>query len=153
MSTGALQATLPLYQEACKFWDDLTSNCHEQLDAINNLVAQQSARSKGIQFRASELKLELLRPSFPSTEITVDLAFEHWGPAIQLSVKGEEADQLYFYPEEFDFRIGLDSDQSVVAISSEGKSLDAHQFTKYILQHFRRSYPGISLPCPECMLS
>ena len=78
--------------------------------------------------------------------------FEHWGPKIAGSVRGYQEEDLRFYPEEFEFTLASDEDDRMVAVTSEGRSLTPHEFAKYVAQNFRRSYPGISLPCPDSPL-
>jgi hypothetical protein len=91
----------------------------------------------------------MVRQARPSTEIQLNLTFEHWGPKISGLVRGEQEGGLHFYPEEFEFAIGCDQYDRVVAITHDGGSLSPHEFAKYVAQHFRRCFPGISLPSPE----
>jgi hypothetical protein len=150
MSAAALQATLPHYQEALGYWDDFTVQCQRHVQAINTVVTEKGLPlAAGVQWRPGSLNASLVRSAIPSTEITLNLAFENWGPTISGSVRGLQAGDLHFYPEEFEFTVGTDQDDSVVAITNEGRSLSPHEFAKYVVQHFRRSYPGITLPCPE----
>ncbi len=94
----------------------------------------------------------MVRDSYPSTEISLRLTFEHWGPSISGSVRGYQDEDLRFYPEEFEFAIGSDEDDRAVAITGEGRSLSPHEFAKYLAQNFRRCYPGLCLPSPESPL-
>jgi hypothetical protein len=154
MSAATVQATVPHYQEACAFWDEFTSQCEYHVKAINAVVEQnQLPESAGVQMLPGPWSVAMVRESVPSTEIRLKVAFEQWGPKISGWVRGEQAQDLHFYPEEFEFAIGSDLDDRVVAITPEGGSLTPHKFAKYVAQHFRRCYPGITLPCPETPLT
>jgi hypothetical protein len=147
MSAAAIQATVPHYQEARTFWDEFTSHCEHQVQAINAVVEQnQLPETARIQLKPGPWSVSLVREAVPSTEIQLNVAFEQWGPRINGSVRGEQEADLHFYPQEFDFAIGSDLDNSVVAITPEGGSLSPHKFAKFMAQHFRRCYPGITLP-------
>jgi hypothetical protein len=150
MSTSAIQATVPRYREACAFWDEFTSQCEDQIKAINAVVEKNKLpESAGVRLQPGPWSVAVVRDAVPSTEIRLNVAFEQWGPKISGSVRGEQEKDVHFYPEEFEFAIGSDLDDSVVAITPEGGSLTPHKFAKYVAQHFRRCYPGLTLPCPE----
>jgi hypothetical protein len=148
--SAAKQATLPHYQEAIAFWNDFTSQCQGHVKAINEVVAEnQLPEGDGVEWRPGSLSAAIVRSSCPSTEVKLNLAFEQWGPKISGLVRGEQEEDLHFYPEEFEFAIGCDQYDRVVAITQEGGSLTPHEFAKFVAQNFRRCYPGISLPCPD----
>ncbi len=151
MSAAATRVTLPLYEEANSYWEDLTRECEQQIAAINSVAsANEVAEDERLLWRPAGDRLSIVRENFPSTEVNVSLAFEQWGPKISGSVRGYEQDECEFYPEEFEFALGLDPDQGTVAITGEGRSLCAQELAAYLAQQFRRSFPGLSLPCPGC---
>jgi hypothetical protein len=153
MSAASARASSPHYEEALAYWDDLTLQCRRHVKAINTVLKEHElSESDGVQWRPGPFGVEMVRTSYPSTEVKLKLAFEHWGPKISGSVRGHQEEDLRYYPEEFEFAIGPDQDGGVVAITAEGRSMTAHEFAKYISQNFRRCYPGISLPCPDSPL-
>jgi hypothetical protein len=153
MSAVTVQAPLPLYQEALAYWDELTLQCRRHVKAINAVIVEnQLPESEGITWQPGSLSVAMVRGSYPSTEIKLNLLFEHWGPKICGSVRGHQEEDLRFYPEEFEFAVACDEDDRAVAVTAEGRSLTPHEFAKYVAQNFRRCYPGISLPCPESPL-
>jgi hypothetical protein len=153
MSAAVSSATLSQHQEALVYWDEFTKQCQHLVKAINEVVVvNKLAESEGVEWKPGNLSAAIVRKSCPSTEVKLDLAFEHWGPKISGSVHGQQEDDLHFYPEEFEFVVGSDQYDRVVAITGEGGSLSPHEFAKYVVQNFRRCYPGITLPCPESPL-
>jgi hypothetical protein len=151
MSAAATQVSLPLYEEATSYWEDLTRECEQQIAAINSVAsANEVAEDERLIWRPNGDRLSIVRENFPSTEVNLSLAFEQWGPKICGSVRGYEEDECSFYPEEFEFALGLDPDQGTVAITGEGLGLCARELAAYVAQQFRRSFPGLSLPCPGC---
>lgn len=150
MSAVSVQAPLPHYTEALAFWDDFTLHCQRHVEAINAVILQnQLPEEHGVTWKSSHLAATISRDQYPSTEIKLQLAFEHWGPHVSGSVRGFQDEDLRFYPEEFEFTIAPDENCRMVAITTEGRSLCAHELAKYVAQNFRRCFPGISLPCPD----
>ncbi len=98
------------------------------------------------------MSIAMVRDTYPSTEVHLRLTFEHWGPSISGLVRGYQDEDLRFYPEEFEYAVGSDEDDRIVAITGEGRSLSAHELAKYVAQNFRRCYPGLCLPSPESPL-
>ena len=154
MSAATVHATVPHYQEARTFWEEFTLQCQRHVEAINAVAAKHKIpASDGVQWRPGEWSVVMVRESILSTEVRLNLEFEHWGPKISGSIRGEQEEHLHFYPEEFEFAVGSDGDDCVVAITPEGGSLCPHRFAKYVAQQFRRCFPGISLPSPESPLT
>jgi hypothetical protein len=150
MSAATIQATVPRYQEALAFWEEFTEHCQGHVNAINALLANcRSPKSEGLQWHTEPYSCSMVRDAIPSTEVHLNLDFDPWGPKITGSVRGVQEEDLHFYPEHFEFAIGSDEDDRVIAITPEGGSLTPHTFAKYVAQQFRRCYHGISLPCPE----
>ena len=132
---------------------ELTLQCRRHVKAINAVVLEnQLPPEQGVAWKPASLGVAMVRDHYPSTEIKLHLEFEHWGPKICGSLRGNQDEDLHFYPEEFEFAIAPDEDDRIVAITNEGKSLTPHEFAKYVAQNFRRCYPGLSLPCPESPL-
>ncbi len=147
------QATVPFYQQALAYWSDLRLQCQKQVEAINSVVEENNlSQWEKVQWRPGSMSFAMLCTSLPSTVITLSLDFEHWGPKVTGCIRGEQEDSLHFYPEDFEFPITFDDDDSVVAVIHEGRSLTPLEFAKFVVQNFRRSYPGISLPCPDAPL-
>jgi hypothetical protein len=153
MSAATIQATVPHYREALAFWEEFTHHCHGHVQSINALLANRRIpKSEGLQWHTEPYSCSLIRDAIPSTEVRLTLAFDPWGPKITGAVTGVQEEELHFYPEHFEFAIGSDEDRRIIAITPEGGSLTPHAFAKYVAQHFRRCYPGITLPCPDSPL-
>ena len=150
MSAVSIQAPLPHYEEALAYWDDFTVQCRRHVKAINACIFEnQLPEEQGVTFTAGPRGVSITRGYYPSTEVKMRLEFEHWGPKICVSVRGDQDPDLRFYPEDYEFTVATDMDDQMIAIITEGRSLTAHEFAKYVAQNFRRCYPGLSLPCPE----
>jgi hypothetical protein len=149
--SAAVQAPLRLDGEVASYWESLAEECKRQTNSINAVVSEyQLPQGQAVAFRQERNTILMACESHPSTEIKLSLAREHWGTKISASVRGYEEEDLRFYPEEFEFALGSDPDQGTVAISSEGRSLCPVEFASFVAQHFRRSFPGLSLPCTGC---
>jgi hypothetical protein len=150
MSAVSVQAPLPHYEEALAYWDELTLQCRRHVKAINAVILEnQLPEDDGIKWRPGPFSVAMVRGSYPSTDIKLNLMFEHWGPKISGSVRGHQEEDLRFYPDEFEYTVASDQEDQMVVITSEGRGLTPHEFAKYLAQNFRRCYPSISLPCPE----
>ncbi|MBV9611215.1 MAG: hypothetical protein JO091_02030 [Acidobacteriaceae bacterium] len=79
--------------------------------------------------------------------MNVRINYCSWGPMLDGIVTGLEEDGLEFCPEEFTIQIAKDLDGSVVAIFEEGRSFSPRELASYLMQSFRRCFPGVALPC------
>lgn len=149
MNAATSPARLPLFEEGKQYWEQLISECRRQATDINSAICQRGlSDGDGIQCE-SGTGLHIMRSSVPSTEIQARMEFRPWGPVIDGFITGHEAEDLKFFPEEFEITIAKDLDGTVVAIFDEGRSLSPQELAAYLTQHFRRCFPGISLPCPK----
>jgi hypothetical protein len=152
MSAAALQP-IPNYQDGLAYWDNLTLQCRRHVKAINAVLKDAEVPEDHlVSWKPGPLTVIMSRAQYPSTEVKLMLSFEHWGPKITAFVRGYQEEELRFYPEEFEFPIVKDTDDSAVSITPEGRSLSPHELAKYLAQNFRRCYSGVSLPCPETPL-
>jgi hypothetical protein len=150
MSASATSpAMLPLFQEGVSFWEELARECKRHADAINTAALNHGLPDDHLVELAPGRDIGLIRHHFPSTEIKLSLSFERWGPMITGTIKGQQEDDLRFYPEELEVPLAKDLDEGVVAIFDEGRSLSPREFACYLAQNFRRCFPGISLPLPS----
>jgi hypothetical protein len=148
--SAATPAPLPMYQEGLAYWEELTQHCRRHVEAINAAVSECGVRGDCLVQWIPGRAIRMNRQQFPSTEIQINIDFERWGPCIRGTIHGHQEEDLRFYPEEFEFLLSRDLDEGVVAICEEGRSMSPREFAKYLAQNFRRCYPGVSLPCPEC---
>ncbi len=74
-----------------------------------------------------------------------------WGPMLDGIITGQEDDDREFCPEEFSIPIARDLDGSVVAIFDEGRSFSANELAAFLMQSFRRCFPGLTLPCQQAV--
>jgi hypothetical protein len=146
MSAAASPAPLPLFREGLSFWEELARECKRHADAINTAALDHGLPDDYLVELAPGRDIGLIRQHIPSTEIKLSLSFERWGPMIHGTIKGQQEEELRFYPEELEVPLGTDVDEGVVAIFGEGRSLSPREFACYLAQNFRRCFPGISLP-------
>ncbi|HSU60350.1 MAG TPA: hypothetical protein VLI55_13625 [Bryobacteraceae bacterium] len=146
MSAVAISAPIPLFQEANTYWQELMQECQRQMDAINAILARQGVPADDRITWTSGQSLRMSRSQLPSTRVEFNMQFYPWGPMISGTVTGDQAEDLKFAPEEFDFVIAKDLDGAVVAIIGEGRSLCPREVALFLTQNFRRCFPCISLP-------
>jgi hypothetical protein len=151
--SAATPALLPLFQEGESFWEELVRECKRHTEAINAAASEHGLPPACVVEWSSSREIGLIREQLPSTEIKLGLCFETWGPKISATIRGQQAEELRFYPEELEVQLGRDPDQGVVAIFDEGRSLSPRQLASYLAQNFRRCFPGISLPVPASELT
>ncbi len=139
----------PLREEGMRFWEQLINECRQQTDCINHALAEHGrSPADHIECRA-EQHLQLIRSRFPSTVARVTIAFERWGPVLSVLISGRQKPEFEFHPEELELPLARDVDGTVIAIFDEGRSLCPRELASFLMQHFRRCFPRISLPCPD----
>ena len=147
MSAAAASARAPLSQEANAYWESLVDDCRRQSQAINTVVSQRGwPNDHFIECRPGS-ELRIVKSHCPSTDIKLTINYCAWGPMIDGVVTGHEDENLEFGLEEFTIPIATDADGSVVAVYDEGRSFSPHELALYLMQRFRRCFPGVSLPC------
>jgi len=145
--SAAATARAPLVQEGGEFWDDLVSECKRQADAINAVAVTRGIPSEEcIECRVAQ-ELQIWKLRCPSTAVNVRINYCSWGPMLDGIVTGQEEEDQEFCPEEFTIQIAKDLDGSVVAIFEEGRSFSPRELASYLMQSFRRCFPGVALPC------
>jgi hypothetical protein len=119
--------------------------------AINSVARRHGLEDdRLVEWNLGRSNIYIARKWYPSTEITVSLAFEHWGPLMKILVTGYQHEDLRFYPEEQEVPIARDLDGCTVAVLGEGRSYSPREFARFLAQHFRRCFPEMALPCaPE----
>ena len=139
-------SVVPLYEEGLEFWSRLSSECKRQVEAINKAITNHGSEDDKVSLLPGE-DLRLVKRGYPSTQLTASLNFQAWGPVIRGSIRGWEEQSLEYFPHEFEFAIAKDLDEAIVAIYEEGKSFSSKDLARYLMQIFRRCFPGLSLPC------
>jgi hypothetical protein len=147
MSAASKPAATPLFREGNQFWENLVRELKRQMQSINDAVSQHGLGDEDLVRWLPGSGIKMLRSRRPSTGIQADLEFRSWGPVISGSITGYQADDYRFFPEEFEVLIAKDLDGAVVAIFDEGRSFSPQELAAYLVQHFRRCFPEISLPC------
>jgi hypothetical protein len=145
MSAATISAPIPLFQEASQYWQELINECKHYTDTINAVLAQHGVPADDRVVWQVGSQTQMSRSQLPSTKVQFNMQFYSWGPMISGTVTGDQADDLKFAPEEFDFVIAKDLDDTVVAIIDEGRSLCPKELAMLLTQHFRRCFPCISL--------
>ncbi|MBV9295871.1 MAG: hypothetical protein JO145_09875 [Acidobacteriaceae bacterium] len=144
--SAASPATSPFFREATEFWDELVDECSHETESINACVSQHGLPTEGLVKWTPGAEIHMSRSSYPSTTVQARFEFFSWGPMISGTVTGQQDDDLNFAPEWFDILVAKDLDGATVGILGEGRSFTARELATYLTQHFRRCFPGISLP-------
>ncbi|MBV9266223.1 MAG: hypothetical protein JO061_08655 [Acidobacteriaceae bacterium] len=147
MSAAAAQATVPLYQEGTRFWQELTDECRAHVEAINLVATSKGISPENLVQLLSGLDLFMRKPGYPSTEVKAALGLFSWGPVIQCHISGARDCDHRFLTHEFEMPIARDLDGKVVAIFDEGLSFSPREVACYLTQSFRRCFPSVTLPC------
>ena len=144
---AAAPVRVPLAQEGECYWENLVSECQRQTAAINSLVSGRGFPPDQLIEWDHAGELHLRRPLPPSTNIHVMIHFQSWGPVISGRITGHQTPLRAFYLEEVELPIARDLDGSVIAVFDQGRSFSPRELATYLMQSFRRCYPGLSLPC------
>jgi hypothetical protein len=142
MSAATLeQKSVPMFHEGLTFWENLIDECRSRIQGIN------AATGDAIRFDADRSGLCMRKESEPSTVIRAGINFEVWGPIFSARITGQETPLRRFPTAEVETPLAQDLDGSVVAIFDEGRSFSPADLARYLMQSFRRSFPGVALPC------
>jgi putative N-acetylmannosamine-6-phosphate epimerase len=143
----AFRAPLSLHAEGLAFWQELINESERHVKAVNAAAtARGLADSHLVEWKTGRGIIGIVRKWYPSTDITISLTFEHWGPVIKVLVTGYQHEDLRFYPEEQEVPIARDLDGRTVAVLGEGRSYSPTEFARYLVQHLRRCFPDLALP-------
>ena len=141
------RAPLPLYQEGLAFWEELASECGRHTQAINTVAKDHGLEAAHlVEWKPGRQQIGIVRRWYPSTEITVSISFERWGPLVKVSVTGHQHEDLRFYPEEQEVPLARDLDGRTVAMIGEGRSYSPGELACYVAQRLRRCFPEMALP-------
>jgi hypothetical protein len=146
MSAATATALAPLFQEGSNYWEELVRECKRNMEAINSAAVAHGLPTDHLLEWGAGRQIRLIRRRCPSTEVTLDISFERWGPNITGTVTGYQEEDMRFYPQEIEVPLVRDADEGIVGILNEGRSLSAHELACMLTQNFRRCFPGISLP-------
>lgn len=149
MSAASKPVATPLFHEGNEFWDELRSDLKRQMEQINEAVSRHGLADGELIDWLPGSRIDILRKQHPSTGIQADICFRSWGPVISGQITGYQADDYRFFPEEFEVLIAKDLDGAAVAVFDEGRSFTPKELAAYLMQHFRRCFPNISLPCED----
>lgn len=144
----AYRAPLPLYEEGLAFWEELEQETQQHVKSINSVATAHGLEDFHlVEWKSGRGIIGIVRKWYPSTDITISLLFERWGPVIKVLVTGYQHEDLRFYPEEQEVPIARDLDGRTVAVLGEGRSYSPREFACYLAQHLRRCFPDMALPC------
>jgi hypothetical protein len=144
----AYRAPLPLYEEGLAFWEELERESQQHVKNINGVATAHGLEDFHlVEWKSGRGIIGIVRKWYPSTDITISLAFERWGPVIKVLVTGYQHEDLRFYPEEQEVPVARDLDGRTVAVLGEGRSYSPREFACYLAQHLRRCFPDMALPC------
>ncbi len=144
----AYRPLIPLSQEAQAFWQDLMHETQEHAQSINRAATGHGLDAAyWVEWKSGRNMFGIVRKMYPSTEIIVSLSFERWGPLIKVLVTGYQHEDMRYYPEEHEVLIARDLDGRTVAVLGEGRSYSPSEFASYLVQHLRRCFPAMALPC------
>jgi hypothetical protein len=147
MSAAVAGATVPLYLEGTKFWQELTDECREHVEAINRAVSAQGlSPDERVELMPGD-DIYMRKRKFPSTRVEASLGLFSWGPVIRCKISGARDCDHHFLTYEFEMPIARDGDGKTVAIFDEGRSFSPREVACYLTQSFRRCFPSATLPC------
>jgi hypothetical protein len=149
MSAASKPAATPLFREGNEYWEDLVRELKHHVQRINDAVSRRGCPEDDLVRWLPGQNIHILRSRHPSTGIQADLQFRSWGPVISGAITGYQDHEYRFFPEEFEILIARDLDGSVVAIFDEGRSFSPQELAAYLVQHFRRCFPEVSLPVED----
>jgi hypothetical protein len=149
MSAASKPVATPLFHEGNQYWEELRSELKRQMDQINDALTRHGLSSGQLIRWLAGAGIDLQRSEHPSTGIKADINFRSWGPVISGEINGYQDEDYRFFPEEFEVLIAKDLDGEAVAIFDEGRSFGPAELAAYLMQHFRRCFPEISLPCDD----
>lgn len=147
MSTATAVSKAPLLDEGQSFWGHFLEECKKRMGKINEAAADHGECDRELLQARPGPDLHIVRDLYPSTSVRASLSFHSWGPMISGMVTGQEDGASRFSTEQFEFPIALDLDGKIVAVFLEGRSFSAQELACYLMQNFRRCYPGVTLPC------
>jgi hypothetical protein len=149
MSAAPILAPAPLAEQGQAYWEDLIRECQRSTHGINAVAAERGLPAEDrVECRPGP-ELHIFKPRCPSTSVKLRINYCSWGPMIDGIITGQEDEDREFCPEEFTVPIAKDLDGSVVAIYEEGRSFSPRDLACYVMQSFRRCFPGLSLPCDQ----
>ncbi len=144
----AYRPSLPLSREGLAFWEELMRETQEHAQAINRAATEHGLDAAyWVEWESGRNMFGIIRKMYPSTEITASITFERWGPLIRVLITGYQHEDLRYYPEEHEVPIARDLDGRTVAVLGEGRSYPPSEFASYLVQHLRRCFPDMVLPC------
>jgi hypothetical protein len=143
--SAAGMAPLPLFQEGNEYWKQLTDECRRHAEVINLVASENGLSEDHCVHCTSGSEFRILKTTYPSTLIRLRIGFYSWAPMISVAVSGDEAENLEFFPSEFEMPVSKDLDGSVIAIFDEGRSFSPKELATYLAQTLRRCFPGLCL--------
>jgi hypothetical protein len=143
---AAAQATVPLYHEGHRFWQELLEECKRHVQAINS-----AALARGISFdNLVQLQpgsdIHMFKNGYPSTDVKALLSFFAWGPVIQCTISGARDAEHRLLTCELEMPVARDLDGRTVAVFDEGRSFCPSEVASYLTQAFRGCFRNIALP-------
>jgi hypothetical protein len=147
MSTAVATTRVPLLSLAEEYWQEFVEACKGRTADINAVAADHGECGRELLEVRPGAGLHIVREQCPSTTIRAALSINSWGPAISGTITGDQDHTLRFSTEQFELPIALDLDGRTVAVFGEGRSFSPQELACYVMQNFRRCYPGVTLPC------
>ena len=146
MSAAAATKPVPLYHEGTQFWQKVTEEVRQHVQAINAAAVSEGMPSDRLVELIPGPDIYMRKAGYPSTEVRAVLSFLSWGPVIQCAISGARDGEHKFLTREFEMPIAVDLDAETVAIFDEGRSFCPREVACYLTQIFRRCFPSVTLP-------
>lgn len=154
MSAAApARATVPLYQEGLRFWQELLEECKRHVQAINSAAVARGISLDSLVQLQPGTDIHMFKTGYPSTAVKALLAFFPWGPVIQCTISGARDAAHRLLTCEFEMPVASDLDGQTVAVFDEGRSFSPSEVASYLTQAFRGCFRNIPLPCVRDGLS
>ncbi len=144
--SAAAQATVPLYQEGKRFWQELLDECRRHVQGINTVAVAEGVSLDSLVQLQPGTDIHMLKKGYPSTDIKARLSFFAWGPVIQCTISGARDPEHRLLAREFEMPVARDLDGKTVAVFDEGRSFCPLEVASYLTQAFRGCFSNIPLP-------
>lgn len=146
-AVATAKATVPLYQEGLRFWQELLEECKRHVQAINSAAVARGISLDSLVQLQPGTDIHMFKTGYPSTDVKALLSLFAWGPVIQCTISGARDAAHRLLTCEFEMPVARDLDGQIVAVFDEGRSFRPSEVASYLTQAFRGCFKNIPLPC------
>jgi hypothetical protein len=146
-AVATAHATVPLYHEGLRYWQQLLEECKRQVQAINTAAVSRGISLDSLVQLQPGSDIHMFKTGYPSTDVKAKLSFFAWGPVIQCVISGARDVAHRLLTCELEMPVARDLDGQTVAVFDEGRSFSPGEVASYLTQAFRGCFRDIPLPC------